>query len=207
MRTVSRHSGFSLVELLIVIALVAIMTALAVPAFVSIAQGQGMKRAINSTSDLLEIARSEAMAKSTWTWVGIVDSTSSNAAKSAEILIAGVISRDGTSNTATANLSTLAKPLRIADVTVLTTATPWSSNATVVKNSSYQFSATVNGQAQTFSGAVVAFSPQGEALITPSSVSRWLEIGLREMRGTTPMTNKTASLRISGVSGQVVVDY
>lgn len=200
-------SAFSLVELLAVVAVIAILAALSVPALVSIAQGQGMKRAIHATSDFLEQARSEAMAKSTWVWVGVADTTQNNAARRPEITLVAVMSRDGSTNTAPANLSFLAKPVQVSDVTVLSSATPWAGNAEVVKNSTFQFSATIAGTAKSFSNTVVAFSPQGEALLNPEVVSSWLEIGLREVHGVRAIAAKTASLRISGISGQVVVDY
>lgn len=207
MRKIAPRAAFSLIELLVVVAVAAILMALSVPALVSIARGQGMKRAIHVTSDFLEQARSEAMAKSTWVWVGLADSTQNNAFRRPELTLAGMISRDGTTNTAASNLIPLARPVRIEDVAVLSLATPWAGDAVVAKDSSFQFTATAAGTPRSFSSTVVAFSPQGEALLTGETVSPWLEIGLQEMRGARAVTNKTASIRISGVSGQVIVDY
>lgn len=212
----SRHSyhrrfscqwAFSLIELLVVIALVALLMALAVPAFVSIAQGQGMKRAVNYASDVLELARTEAMAKSTWVWVGVSDTTGDNIAKAPEITIATVASKDGTTNTSANNLIQLAKPIRIENVTILSAPTQWASNARTLAGGKFSFSTPVAGKTKSFGDTVIGISPQGEVVLDPAIISPWIELGLSEKRGSTTITNKTASIRISGISGQVVVTY
>lgn len=202
-----RNFAFSLIELLVVVALVGLLMVLTVPALVSIAQGQGMKRGITATSDMLELARADAMAKSTWVWVGFADTTADNVAKTPELTLVAVSSRDGTTNTATANLTALTKPIRVSDVALLTSATQWASNSVALKGSSFQFTTTVGGSAKNFTGSVLAFSPQGEALLNPAMVSPWIEVGLQQMRGNQPIASKTASIRVSGISGQIVVDY
>lgn len=206
-RSLSRRDAFSIVELLVVITLVAILSAIAVPAFLSISSGSGMKKAITGVSDALEMARTDAMATSTWIWVGIADTTADNPSKNPQITIATVASRDGTTNTAATNLIQRNKPLIIDNVTILTNATTWGTNATVAKGSSFQFVQTVAGLSKTFTNTVIGFSPQGEAVLSTAAVSSWLEVGVREMRGSTPIPSKTASIQVSGVSGQVVVTY
>ncbi len=199
--------AFSLIELLLVVALIAILSLLAVPAFISISRGSGMKQAINGVSDALEMARTDAMASSTWIWVGLADGTADNPSQTPQIVIARVASRDGTTNTDTTNLTQLAPPVRFANVAVLQSPTSWGTNVSVAKNSAFQFAIRVAGQTKTFSNNVIGFSPQGEAVLNTATVSPWLEVGLQEMRGSTPITNKTASIQIAGVSGQVVVTY
>lgn len=195
-------SALSLVELLLVVALVAILSTLAVPAFVSIAQGSGMKRAIVSVSDSLEQARTEAMAQSTWVLVGFSQNTTNIPQN---LTIMSVASRDGTTNTASANLMPLSKPIKVDNVQILPSSL--TSTNPVLKNSQFEFTSTVAGASRRFYGTVIAFSPQGEAILTNSTVSSWIEIPLQELRGNTPITNKTASIRVSGVSGQVIVNY
>ena len=191
-----------MVELLVVITLVAILSVLAVPAFVSIAQGSGMKRAVVGLSDSLEQARTEAMATSTWVLVGISPDSS---ASPPNVTVMAVASRDGTTNTAASNLLPLSKPVRLDSVKVLETAT--TPDATILKNSQFEFTTTVAGKPRKFSDTVIAFSPQGEALLKTSELSPWIEIPLQELRGSTPIASKTASIRVSGVSGQVIVNY
>ncbi len=194
----------SLIELLLVIALVGLMMTLSVPAFVSIAQGSGMKRAIVGVSDSLEQARTEAMAQSTWVLVGISPDTTT---MPPNLTIMTMASRDGTTNTATANLQAMTKPIRVENVKLLDSPTGWATNAVLLKDSKFEFTGTVAGKPRKFTGTVIAFSPQGEATLNSSSLSSWIEVPLQEFRGGREMTEKTASIRVSGPSGQVVVSY
>ena len=204
----SRFPGFdgkralSLVELLVVTALVGILAVMVAPALVSIAQGSGMKRAILGVSDSLEQARTQAMAQSTWVLVGF---SQDNTSLPLNLTIMAVASKDGTTNTTAANLMPMGKPIKVENVRILTS--PVTTNVTVLKDSQFGFTATVAGAPREFSGTVLAFSPQGEAILKNSTVSSWIEIPLQELRGSTPITNKTASIRVSGVSGQVIVNY
>lgn len=197
--------GFTILELLIVIGIMAIMIALAVPALVGMAEGQGMKRAITTISGNLEMARAEAMAKSTWVWVGFSNATNNGIS---QMTILSIASRDGTSALNPDNIVSISKVQRIHNVALL--GSPIVANAEPLGGNTlgYTFTAITAGQPMTFSNTVIAFSPQGEALIkTNDTVSAWVEVGVREMKGSTPITNKTASIRVSGVSGQVLVTY
>lgn len=208
MKTQPKTPAFSLIELLIVIALLVLLMVLAVPAFNSIAQGSGMKRAIGGLGDSIEAARTEAMAKSTWVWLGLADTTIENPGKNAQLTAVIVVSRDGTTNRSLNNLSPLAKPLRVDNVKMLLTRlSKWTTNAQAVKGSDYSFTTTVNGAQKTFTDTVLAFSPQGETILKANQVFPWLEIALQETRGNTPIPDKEASIRVSGVSGQVMVTY
>lgn len=197
----------SLIELMIVVGLIVLLMALLVPSMSSLVQGQGTKRAINDVSGLLEIARTEAMATSTWVWVGFAQQT--NAARNTEMVVCAVSSKDGTATTAATNLARVARPARIENVVLLSTLTSWATNEMIVplKSGSYRFEEAIGGQNRTFAGTVIAFSPQGEASLSPDKIDPWIEVGLRESRGGVENTNKTASLRISGLSGQVLVSY
>ncbi len=66
-----RAAAFTLIELLVVIAIMALMTALAVPLFNTIAGSQGLDAATGELEHLLEQARSYAMGKNTYVYVGI----------------------------------------------------------------------------------------------------------------------------------------
>lgn len=200
----SSRRAMSILELLLVVGLVTIMATLAVPAFVSIAQGSGMRRAIVGVSDALEQARTEAMATSTWVLVGFSQDTT---AVPSTLTVVTVASRDGTSDTSAANLIQLFRPLKIENVKLLERSTGWASNATLLNNSMFSFTGTVAGKPKSFSNTVIAFSPQGEALIQTSALSSWIEIPLCELRGSKEIEEKMASIRVSGPSGQVVVSY
>ncbi len=196
-----------MVELLVVIAVLALALALAAPAMFNIAQGQGMKRAIGEVSGLAENARAEAMASSTWIWMGLKEENSGGQKQLLAILVA---SKDGTTNMATSNLRIIQNPIRIENVRVLSDLTTWGDEVpgTVpLDDSKFKFTQTVRGTATTFSDTVLGFSPRGEATTGNGAVPPWIEIGLCEMRGEVEMPNKKASIRISGFSGQQRVDY
>jgi len=205
----NRREGMTLIELLAVIAIAALLMTLTISNITGITQGQGMKKALNEVGDLLENARTEAMATSTWVWIGFRDSTQDNAGKQPEVTIVVVASRDGTANQTSSNLVILGKPIRIANVKVLNSLTQWAIAGETVPlaDSPNTFTTRVNGTNRQFSKTVLAFSPQGEATLGGTTISPWIEVGLREMRGATEITAKTASIRVSGVSGAQVIDY
>lgn len=206
-RTVLHRAAFSLLELLIVIALLILVMALTTPALVNIAQGQGMKRAIGDVSGIVEQARSEAMATSTWTWVGL---SQQNAGPQSELVVVLVASLDGTANMSQTNLRMISRPMRIQNVKVLPSLTHWGQDVdgTVpLAGSTFGFSQTIQGKLIAFDGTVLGFNSRGEASLGDGAVPVWIEIGLRELRGTTEIPDKTASIRVSGFSGQVDVDY
>lgn len=204
--SVSCRNGFSLIELLVVIAVLALALALSAPALLNVAQGQGMKRAVGEVSGLAETARAEAMASSTWIWMGLREQSSSGQKQLVAVLVA---SKDGTTNMAPSNLRIIQNPVRVENVSILPSLTQWASVSGTVPlaNTSFRFSQTIRGESLTFSNTVLGFSPRGEATTGNGAVPPWIEIGLREMRGTVEIPNKTASIKISGFSGQQSVDY
>ena len=205
--TTSSRRGFSLIELLVVVAVIGLVIALSGSALMDVARGQGMKRAIADVGGLLEQGRAEAMASSTWTWVGLKQQTSGPETELVAVLVA---SKDGSTNRADNNLRIVSKPLRIKNVQILGQLSKWANGIDGIKQTSdgnFGFSQKVRGENLNFAGNVVGFTPRGEAAIDQTSVPTWIEIGLQETRGLTPITNKTASLRVSGFSGQLNTDY
>jgi len=198
--------SFSLIELMVVVAILAIVIGISAPALLEVARGQGMKRAISDVSGMVELGRGEAMAISTWTWLGLKEQIVNG---EPELLAVLMSSKDGTKSTAGSNLHMISRPVHIKRVKILPALTKWAaSNGTVpLDQASFSFSQTVNGQVVNFSNTVLGFSPQGEAAIASGTVPPWIEIGLRELRGPTEIEGKTASVRVSGFSGQVIISY
>ncbi len=71
--------AFSLIELLIVIAIMAIMVSLSIPAMNSIAQGNGVNRAGQTIGDMIILGRQEAVAKNRDVEVRIINASANQA--------------------------------------------------------------------------------------------------------------------------------
>lgn len=196
----------SLVELIVVMGAIVVLVALGAPALMELARGQGMKRAVSEVGGLLEQARIEAMATSTWTWVGLAQRDPDAPPELLAVLIA---SKDGTNNMDADNLRIISRPVRIENVRVLSELTEWAgeTGSVPLTGSSFSFSETVAGESVSFTDTVVGFSPRGEATLSNNTVPPWIEIGLVEMRGAVEIPDRTASIRVSGFSGQQDVSY
>jgi prepilin-type N-terminal cleavage/methylation domain-containing protein len=83
--------AFSLIELLVVVALIGVLMALVVPVFSG--HGQDMTHAANTMSDIFQQARTRAMSKNTYVYVGL----SATDGGTPELAVAAVESRDGIS--------------------------------------------------------------------------------------------------------------
>src|SRR5947208_16660603 len=70
----SAHAGFSLIEMLVVIAIIVLITGLMLPAFTSIKSGRDVTSAAYTTKGILDQARTYAMANDTYTAVGFAGS-------------------------------------------------------------------------------------------------------------------------------------
>src|SRR6266480_686088 len=69
----SAHAGFSLIEVLVVIAIIVLVTAFIVPAFTSIKFGGDVTGSAYTIKGVLDQARTYAMANNTYTWVGFYE--------------------------------------------------------------------------------------------------------------------------------------
>jgi prepilin-type N-terminal cleavage/methylation domain-containing protein len=100
---VERPKGFTLLELLIVMAIIAILTALIAPAFTSIKRGSDATGAAYAVKGVLDTARTYAKANDTYTWVGFYEENVANPASPnsdlpavGRVIISIVASKDGT---------------------------------------------------------------------------------------------------------------
>jgi len=95
-------AGFSLLELLVVMAIILVMMALAVPAFNSIKAGGDVTKAAYEVSGALETAATYARANNTYVWVGFFEEdalaagTTPATAGVGRLVISLVYSKDGT---------------------------------------------------------------------------------------------------------------
>lgn len=213
----SPTAGFSLIELLTVLALVATLAVAALPAVSSLAGTRGVSRAAYDVSSHLEQARAYAMARGTFVWVGLANMRNPDTGSLAVTAFA-FASRDGSSDQSAQNLVPLSKPVEVpnvalADVSQQAFASRRSGNNVLqvtdlpVANETFPFPT----QFSTISGLrVVQIRPSGEAEVQGAqkdwSAFRWLEIGLRQARGETISEGPDgAAVQMAGLTGQVQV--
>jgi prepilin-type N-terminal cleavage/methylation domain-containing protein len=94
--------AFTLVELVVVIAIVAVMTSLVVPAFTNLKSANDLTNAAYAIKGVLEQARTYARVNNTYAWVGFYEengsiaSTNPPTAGSGRLVISCIASADGT---------------------------------------------------------------------------------------------------------------
>ena len=95
-------SGFTLIEMMVVIAIIAILMALITPAFTSLKSASDITSAAYTVQGVLDQARTYAQANNTYTWVGFFEENVSNPSpnsatpKFGRIVMSIVASKDGT---------------------------------------------------------------------------------------------------------------
>ncbi len=218
-----RRDGFSLVELLTVIAIAAVMSTLAVTAFVSLKRADSLNNATAIISTLLEQARAYAMANNTYVFVGFEESdfgTPSTAAQTAgtgRVAVQAFASADGTLNLSASNLSPINR-LQILDsldlapaITLTTGGLPGRPAADyVIGSTSFPApSSTISSRNFTFS-KVIAFDSLGLVhipTVAPQPSLQYLEIDVQPSNGNSVPTAATnaSAIQVDAMTGAVSV--
>ena len=95
-------SGFTLVELIVVIGIIILLTALLTPAFTNLKSAGDVTSAAYTVKGVLEQARTYAMANNTYTWVGFYEEDASQSSTNpatpgvGRLVMSVVASKDGT---------------------------------------------------------------------------------------------------------------
>jgi Tfp pilus assembly protein FimT len=191
-----------MIELLVVVGIIGLLAVFAAPAISSIGQARGVGEATYQITQAIELARSEAVARRTFVWLGLQEQTNSG---NRDLLVGMVYSKDGTTNHAAANLQPIGRPLAIRQVGL--------TNSVEVPGTPLQIAGFTSGiamqigQAATFTDRrTLTFTPAGEVLTlaAPSPTAPFnplVAFGLAAARGTVLDENNIASIAIDGSTG------
>ena len=108
------RSAFTMVELLVVIGIMMILFAASVPAVQNLGVSRGIGTATSQISSALELAKSTAVSRNTYVWVGFA--TVTNTSGNLETCVGIMMSKDGTSSSTTTNLTAVSKLTTIENV-------------------------------------------------------------------------------------------
>ncbi len=212
----SVKKGFSLTEILVVIAVISILAALSIPALTSVDRARGVTEAGFQLRSAIELARSQAVSRRTYVWLGLEPVMKD---KHLGLQIGMVVSKDGSANSAPENLQALSRPLLIervglcaakdADVGMDLTVNADDKEAKpqdiAVQNGGEKFKV---GRTEFKSGQTLTFTPLGEILVSPIDTSNKgpyfdsrIVMCLRQSRGTTLLLGNDLAIAINGSAG------
>lgn len=193
-RNDSRKGAFTLTELLVVIAIVAMVAVISVPAYNAFNQSQSLTRGASDLSLLLEHARTEAVARQTYVWVGVQEISIDGRPG---LAFGAVYSKDGTgTNTLAANLAPLNRAFQVPGV-VLVDWDKLRDNTQAIHKGPTPVSVAKNNSGiefkvgtQTFTDKTLTFTPRGEALAAgkvgpDDGYNEVIDISLRQAKGKT----------------------
>lgn len=104
------RNAFSLLEMLLVMAVIGLVSMLMVPAYSSITAATALTKGANDLTQILEGSRTYAMARHTYVWIGFSNLSDTLNCKLQTIALASL---DGTTTNTPGNLTTVFKTSRI----------------------------------------------------------------------------------------------
>ncbi len=199
------NAGFSLVELMVVLAIAAILSALVAPAVVSLSSSGSFKSNTTSMGSLLEEAYSAALARNTYVWIGLSQLSTNGGG----LGVAIAYSPHEDPNDFPNNVNVLTKPIFFPNLN-LTTVNP-AQYSNIATTSVGQITSVTSANQQTFpvpiggsnpKSTVIEISPSGQVSISSLGKYAWVEIGLAPLNGN---GKNTAALQMNAFTGRVSV--
>lgn len=208
--------GFTLVELLIVVAILAVCLSMMRPTVAGLVVGQQVTRAANELSMLIEYARTQATSRQTYTWV--LFGSGKGFGGEDRLFAVVVASLDGTPNFSADNILEVSRKLSFENVVLADAHSLNSRTQAMLPEGArgVQVASSTPGVRHQLAGIVFsqgfAFTPRGEAMVNASvgetaGFDRMIDIGLRLTRGGRPpdLDADDAAVVLFGSSGRVLV--
>lgn len=222
--TTSQRAAFTLIELLTVMAIVAILAGASLPAISSLSRTNNLNGSLSELAGLLAQARQYAVAQRTYVWLAMRENNDTFGEPSVDVALlasktgmqpSSPWAAQGTVPSDTISLLIRPKTLKqvrleeggtftrqnIADLPAQPQIGPDNSPA----DGSATFTVRLPGTSRNVTfDRVIQFLPDGEARVADSPIDI-IEMGVRSMRGSVADQNNIAVLRINGLTGQTRV--
>lgn len=219
-RAGSPASGFSLVELLVVIGVMALLVAFSGPMVGAIKSSNSVNRAASNLSQTMELARAYAMTHNTYVRVALGQVNAGVSGRVTPATVAWVIgATDGTLSANSApdmidpsKWRPLAKPLIMENFCMydgtLNAQSPSTVGDAVPSGTDIKtFSRNIPSLGTVNFNSIIQFNPSGEACVIQGQTARYIKIAcdqpLQPSNATTAQNKNPFILRLSGVNGRI----
>jgi len=215
-----------LIELLVVLAIIALVSAIAAPTFMGLNSSGRMNENLLEVRGLLEEARQYAIAQNTYVWVAFLPSTSTTTGM-ATLSVAILASKDGTDpagplswadysygTVPNSEIGLISKITTLQQISLLSNVGNFTSQIVSLPSTSTIGGLAVNNNGffnlqspgtstpQVFTEAL-QFTPSGEARNLPTPVSL-VELDLQLQKGSVLDAHNVAVIRVNGLTGESI---
>lgn len=210
--TFRNQRGFSVVELMVVIAIMSLLASAAWPAIVGVVSGDRLTNNAYELSGLMQQARTTAVTQHTYVWLGFYTYTQDGAPS---LMVASVSGNSGLATDLQSNNYQLSTKTVILKNAALATAPNYAAlpgldvtNNTDAATQTYSFPLNVPGHAGAAFSEVVVFGPDGQVSLPQANgtlqLVQCVGVGLNAAPGS-PNKLHTVAVQVHGLSGQTSV--
>ena len=199
-------SGFTIIEILTVLAVASILLSLSVTAFQSLSRSSGLTAGVSNLSSLLERAQVYAMANSTYVYLGL-DTTTSPGDMEVSTMFSPTADSTTTSNLLPVGKSVILSKINLSTALQVQSHVTGAATGTSVVDAAASQIHSIQMQAggKTYTcNYVIKFAPDGTATAQTNGISRWIQIGLTPNAVASSSPNM-ALIQVTGLTGCVQV--